>query len=202
MAVRTGRQSCGDRSVRTVEAERAKYTQVWARPEYRVQNHGLKLWETRPDVFPAGAHRLLDIGTGTGRLMGRWLDEGLDGWGLDIVDALDPTIRERYGHRLIVSSLWELKRVVPPFDVGVAADMLEHLPTEQVYASLKALSRSCRVVVAQTAEFPSVWGSQTLHLTIRGESWWREQMETIGGTVERFSVRQDRGKKHLLRWTT
>lgn len=183
-------------------SERDKYARVWADPRYRHNAWGLKLWQTRREIFPDEVHFALDVGTGHGRLMSAWRDEGIEAWGVDIVDALDDHIRRRHGRWLIKKPIWDLARI-GTFDVAVAADVLEHLPTEKVDASLKRISEVTRVLIAQTAEYPSEdWDGNPLHLTIKPCDWWAEFMTDIGGTVERLPVDANKRKIHLLKWTT
>jgi len=127
----------------------------------------------------------------------QWLKLGINAWGTDIVDVLDsPKLRMR----LIICPLWKLSagRI---FDVAVAADVLEHLPTELVDDSLAAISKSTSVLIAQNAEYDSLgWGAK-LHLTIKPAEWWMERMQGIGGTVERLElISAPKAPKHLLRW--
>ena len=137
------------------DVERDKYARVWADPRYRYNAWGLKLWCERRDIFPDTVQYALDIGCGHGRLMATWLDEGIDARGIDIVDGLDASIRAKYGNCLIVAPLWKPLKGVGPFDVAVAADVLEHLPTNKVRASLASIASVTRVLIAQTAEYPS-----------------------------------------------
>jgi 2-polyprenyl-3-methyl-5-hydroxy-6-metoxy-1,4-benzoquinol methylase len=182
------------------EVERAKYARAWADPRYRAQAHGLDLWRRERGIFPAEVRTALDVGCGHGRLMAAWLDEGIDAWGVDVVDGLDPEVRARYGHRLVVCPVWEFTSETT-FDVAVCADFLEHLPREMVDPSLHRLADYCHVVVAQTAEFPSKFLDMTLHLTVEPASWWRARMLAAGGgTVEEFPHRGRRGRKHILVW--
>ena len=181
--------------------EARKYARAWAEPRYRQVAHGLDLWRRERAVFPERVERALDVGAGHGRLMAAWIEEGIDARGVDIVDGLDPAVRRAHGDRLVLAPLWNFEWGGEPFDVGVAADMLEHLPTARVEESLRRLAACCKVVVAQTAEFPSFFMGMKLHLTVQPAEWWRERMEQIGGEVEEFPHAGGRGAKHLLRWT-
>jgi 2-polyprenyl-3-methyl-5-hydroxy-6-metoxy-1,4-benzoquinol methylase len=182
-------------------AEAAKYAHVWADPRYRNRAWGLELWRERRDLFPDVVKSGLDVGCGHGRLMAAWAAEGIDARAVDIVDGLDPDIRAKHRSRLVVTPLWDLPAREDRADVAVAADVLEHLPTEKVDDCLRAIAGNTKVLIAQTAEYPSEdWEGRPLHLTIEGFDWWAARMRAISGTVERLPHRSKR-KIHLLRWT-
>lgn len=183
------------------DVERRKYELAWTDSNYRRVAHGLALWNEQPEIFP-NFSRAIDIGCGHGRLFAHWRDNcGIDAWGLDIVDGLDPDVRELRGNRLIVMPLWHW-RATRRFDLGVAADVMEHIPTELVPRCLENIAASCDCFIAKTAEFPSRHVGGDLHPTIKPAAWWIEQMQRIGGEVEELPTSQARGKKHLLRWWT
>lgn len=186
-------------SVASEEAE--KYATAWADPRYRRNAWGLALWQSRREIFPQTVRSALDVGCGHGRLMAAWLDEGIDARGVDIADGLDDDLRASCEARLTVCPLWDYRSDMQ-FELGVAADVLEHLPEVFVGPSLEALARCCRVVVAQTAEYPSEdWEGRTLHLTLRPATWWAAKMISIGGTVEPLPIQPRAiGDVHLLRW--
>lgn len=180
------------------ESEAVKYRDAWADQRYRMKAHGLELWQRERHIFPDVVTTALDIGCGHGRLMGRWCDEGIDAYGIDIVDGRDVAVRERYGDRLTVCPIWDYD---PDrhFDLAVAADVLEHIPEEMVPQSLDRIANCTWVLIAQTAEFDSHFLGHDLHPTQRPFEWWRDQMLALGGEVTRLP-HNGAGRKHLLRW--
>lgn len=173
-------------------AEKIKYEDVWRQPGYRRKAHGLELWETRREIFPPTVRRAIDLGCGHGRLFARWRQEGIDGWGVDFAEAaLDPEIREAHGEFFRLQSLWEL--VLPgQFDLGVCADVMEHIPEEKVLKTIYEIEIYCRVAVFKIANFNSNFMGHELHPTKRPAEWWYERLVATGRPVERLEIESTR----------
>lgn len=205
------------RTLDQIEAdERAKYDAQWRKPGYRKRCHGLELWtmhKDNPDVVPKleTGERVLDIGCGTGRLMAEWMRLGFDAWGVDISElCLDDEVAKLYPFRLVVAPLWHL-RPLPDgfgFKFGICADVMEHIPTDQVPDVLEALWLSCETTLFSIANFPDrasteTGGEITLHLTLKPAEWWLEQMTTVAPGSRaghlRHAARFGR-QEHIIKW--
>lgn len=68
------------------------------------------------------------------------------------------------------------------FDMLTAFDMLEHLREDDVPSVLAEFSRVSRQFVFSISHAPSVnkWNGETLHPTVRPESWWMMQLMRAG----------------------
>jgi 2-polyprenyl-3-methyl-5-hydroxy-6-metoxy-1,4-benzoquinol methylase len=164
--------------------ERKKYNHIWKLDAYRVKCHGLNLWTQRRYLFPDDPKTAIDLGYGTGRLVRQWHDEGIDGYGVDISEnAADRQIMLDLGDHLIIGPLWDF---TPPMrcDIGVCADVLEHIPEERVDDVLRNIARSCKTAFLKIACFESHWDGLKLHMTVRDPAWWIKRVADLGGEIE------------------
>jgi len=178
-----------------LETERAKYDMAWKVPAYRVKAHGLALWQTRRDIFPDVVNSAIDLGCGHGRLFARWREEGIDGWGVDFSDnALDADHPYR-GH-FIRSSLWDMD-LAQRFDLGVCADVMEHIPEAMIRQTLDRIADHVDTAVFKIANFPSRSLGVDLHPTMRAAEWWADQLAELW-SVERLPLKTGR-EEYLFR---
>ena len=196
-------------SAHVTEREAEKYDRVWQVPEYRVRCHSLGLWRERRDLFPASFQSGIDIGCGLGRILPVWVAAGIDAWGVDLVpdrslDQPDQVMANGacLRDRVYAGSLWDW---LPPggqvFDVGVCADLMEHIPRQYVPAVLRHLAQYCRMVVFKIANFHSRSLGDELHLTRERADWWAAQMTgAMGPAVRRRSYRTTR-EEYVFTWT-
>jgi len=166
----------------TIANETEKYARVWKHPSYRRKCHSLDLWNTRRDLFPKEFESAIDIGCGLGRLIGVWRSSGIDAEGVDLVPDVcleDPALRP-YVHQ---STLWDF-HPGKVYDVGICADVMEHLPEQHIHDALRAMSGYCRRVIFKIANYPSHKLGDELHLTQRDAVWWRSVLwESMCGGV-------------------
>jgi len=179
------------------QAEAATYRQVWAVPAYRVKCHSLDLWRQRRDLFPDEVTSAIDLGCGTGRLVSAWGAEGIDGYGVDLVPdaSLDPEVDRA---RVYTAPLWDFRpgRV---FDVGVAADVMEHIPELYLDEALARIRECCRWVVFRNANIRSVVNGIDLHPIKQDADWWESRTRRImRGFVE--VLPSDAVRRYVLRW--
>lgn len=183
------------------EQEREKYSDIWDMPEYRVKCHSLDLWLYKRELFPAEFASALDIGSGLGKLFAHWNNNGVDAWAVDIVpNALTPEIAEQWGHRRVLVPLWDMVWD-RQFDIGVCADVMEHIPEEMVPKTLERIAACCGHVVFKIANFPSDSLGYRLHMTQRDADWWAEQIRAVCGTVERHKYPTQK-KEYWFTWKT
>lgn len=182
--------------------EQEKYERCWAMPEYRHACHALTLWEGRRDLFPASFASALDIGCGAGRLFTLWNEAGIDAWAFDIApNCLDPDVAAKWGHKLVVGTLWEMDWAGRRFDLGICTDVAEHWPPEHVQECLRRIGLCCDEVLFKVAHSPNQLGGEVLHLTLRPASWWIARMDALGGQAEFLGVQMRSGNEDsLIRW--
>lgn len=160
-----------------IETERSKYKRAFAKLEYRVKNHGLELWQMWRAIFPARPRTALDIGCGNGRLF-RFLNmEGIDAYGVDIVNALDEG--NPFSDKLSVQCLWQMHFALR-FDIGICADVMEHIPPNKVDDVIACIARCCNLVVFKIANYPSAFVGENLHLSLHDDAWWLAKLQQFG----------------------
>ena len=149
-------------------AEKLKYDDLWKQPVYRVKSHGLDLWTTRRDLFPAEFDSVVDLGCGHGRFFATMIKEGKNAYGVDFDPAyLDPEIREKYGDRFFAQCLWELDMPGKYFDLGVSTDVMEHIPEAHVGEAIEHMSAHCAKMIYKIACHGSKSLGHDLHPTIK-----------------------------------
>jgi hypothetical protein len=164
------------------EFEAAKYDIQWQEPWYREKCHGLALWAAHRNLFPDRVDTAIDYGSGTGRLVKMWRSIGIEAKGVDIsTKAADPDIADH----VYIGCMWEstLLSILPRFEVGICADVMEHIPPHKVEDVLTFISETCAMCVFKIANFPSVHDGRELHLTLKPRDWWERVLSQFG-TVE------------------
>ena len=176
------------------EIERAKYTEAWNHAAYRERSPGMRFLNDALDKLkPADGASFLDIGCGTGRVSAELTRRGYDVTATDIAaNACD-----EFDGPLIIAPIWDFPHLAW-FDFGFCADVMEHLPTEKVDASLACIAASCNTVYFQIANFEDhgemVGGGLHLHLTVEPMRWWLEKIRANFNEVAAW----ERPKHHIL----
>lgn len=159
----------------TLDAERDKYTRMWAVPDYRVYSPGARYARQAYYFFqPEPGDSLLDLGCGTGRASAYFATRGLN---VTLVDFVSSAV-EVVGLPFVEACLWELPDTLQA-DFTFCVDVLEHIPPERVATVLSAIRGSTRKrAFLQIATRPDKFGAaikETLHLSVHDADWWRDQ---------------------------
>ena len=172
-------------------SEASKYRLVWADPSYRVKCHSLDLWNLlRGESTPKNP---IDLGCGTGRLVKAWREEGIEGVGIDIApNAPDPDLPEDW------FTISPLQSLTGCYDLGVCADVLEHIPPEEVDVVVERICACCDELWMKIAYFNSQLRGLDLHLTMKPSEWWVKIFEQWG-KVEQVPFETHK-KEFILRW--
>lgn len=166
------------------KTERAKYETMWKIDRYRKYSPGERLVDyflSRVNV--TDLHTVIDFGCGTGRAAKKIQDKSnATVIGLDIAtNCLDKGV----DIELVECCLWEK---VPKGDVGYCTDVMEHIPPEHIDDVLQNIKDSIEgETFFQICTQPAGFGKDkglVLHMTVRGESWWKRKLE------EYFTVRE------------
>jgi 2-polyprenyl-3-methyl-5-hydroxy-6-metoxy-1,4-benzoquinol methylase len=166
--------------------ERKKYELVWQDDRYRQVCHGSRLWSEHPECFPSGFRTAIDIGCGLGLMVKTWNDLGIDAWGIDIAgNSLCPEVRKLYGYKVAISPLWQMAwQDSLHFDVGLCADVLEHIPEDRLSECLRRIANWCDHVVLKIDHEPCKFLGEDLHLILRPVEWWLDQMGAVAGSAK------------------
>ena len=174
------------------ETERAKYERVWQKDAYRQVCHSKVLWDEHRDCFPDEFDSVMDIGCGLGLMIAEWNELGKSAQGVDIAApyCLDDGVAKKYGSLVLNAAIWEM--FIPygrRLDVGVCADVMEHIPRDKVEDSLHHIAGCCKHVVFKIDHAQNSFIGETLHLTLEPVEWWLLQMRSMFGGAKATFVR-------------
>jgi 2-polyprenyl-3-methyl-5-hydroxy-6-metoxy-1,4-benzoquinol methylase len=162
----------------TALLEREKYRKIWTQvPDYRCTSPGEKQVATflKSAQWDKG-DTLIDCGAGTGRASKLLSKAGLNVLMLDITPCATD---DKIDLPLVVACLWAMP-FKQRFDWVYCCDVLEHIPTEHVDATLDNLATMTGFgAFLQIALFNDGFGrmiGQTLHLTVKPAAWWLEKI--------------------------
>ncbi len=130
-------------------------------------------------VPPGG--RVLDLGTGTGNLAGRFLERGVEVTGVDLSREMLQRAKAKYPTLETVEGHFEdLSRVQGLYDAIVSSYALHHIPDERKARVIRHLQRFLkpggRIVIADYA-FQNVQHRERVRAELLAsgrEHWWRE----------------------------
>ena len=169
--------------------EKAKYEKAWDLDSYRNKCHGENVvMNYVMKCRPKSLCSVIDFGTGTGR--GAFALHRL-GFNLSMIDiaenCLDEEVREELGDRLIVGSLWD-KLDMPRADEGFCTDVMEHLPPEHVDEAIENIMGLCDRAFFKICFVDDIGFSkaleESLHLTIKPYTWWRDKLGEYGKVTD------------------
>lgn len=161
--------------------ESEKYARMWALPAYRDFSPGEEcVGKFLEIVKPSGT--VIDFGCGTGRASLKMKAAGLD---VVLVDFTDNS-RDQAAMALPFVRCDLTKSIPLSAGYGFCADVMEHIPTDDVGTVIRNVMASAETVFFQISTVHDVMGgaiNQTLHLTVRPSEWWRETFERAGYSV-------------------
>lgn len=165
-------------------SEQEKYERMWTVKGYREHSPGEEAVPTFLEHVK-GRGDLVDIGCGTGRAGLKLRDAGFT------VTLMDFTDNSRDYEAMVLPFVKH--DVTQPFPFysyyGFCADMLEHIPTDQVRIVLRNILKGTHLAFLQISTEPDTFGAvinQDLHLTVQPGDWWKAQIEAVGGIVSWF----------------
>ena len=168
--------------------EPQKYKRMWERPEYRHYSPAQSLFPKIVAAFDASMiqKKLIDYGTGTGRMALMFQQMSVDVLALDFADnCMDPEPAAKVN--LKVCNLWEPIQIKKKADFGTCIDVMEHIPTDKVDAVLQNIASTCNKCVFHIAYEADNMGTligEPLHLTVRPASWWQQKLERFFKTIK------------------
>lgn len=127
--------------------------------------------------------KILDAGCGRGSVLRYMLDNGIDAFGIE----LSPVCVEKYLEGLPVANA----DIVTWSEGGhqyrgcISTDVMEHIPLDQIDATLAALAKLSPSVFLGIANHSSVHNGHELHVIQEGIDWWKRK---IGAHFSKVSV--------------
>lgn len=164
-------------------AERDKYRLMWDIAKYRTYSPGEEVAETFVNVSGVEAkHSVIDFGCGTGR-GGKRIHE-MTGANVHLVDFADNCLDREIALPLTIA---DLSQPIPlKADYGFCADVMEHIPPEQVEAVVKNILACVSRCFFQISLVPDAMGAligQPLHLSVHSYEWWAELFRSLGYSI-------------------
>jgi hypothetical protein len=155
----------------TEASEREKYEQILDVGAYRTISPVFEEVEKAMALLdmPDGAS-VADFGCGTGRVVKHLIRCGYDAIGVDIAgNALEEAVP------FVQAALWDLD-AMPPVEYAICTDVLEHIPTERVRDTLRAIrssvSSACYLNIDTIPDSFGVNIGKALHMTVMGHESW------------------------------
>jgi hypothetical protein len=167
--------------------ERDKYEAIWQLDEYRKVSPGLRYVDEALEALKMepGAS-IADFGCGTGRCAKWFAERGFVATGVDIAgNCLEESVT------FVQAALWDAD-ALPPVDYGFTTDVMEHIPPDQVDATLAAIHRACaKGCYFNIDTIPDSFGvfiGRTLHMTVKPAEWWEAKLRALWPNVERIRL--------------
>jgi hypothetical protein len=167
----------------TEESERAKYERIWGYEAYRRVSPGFNDLDRALTLLdPPRVARIADLGCGTGRVVKALQERGYIAIGVDITsNALEEDVP------FVRAALWDADSL-PRVDYALCTDVLEHIPTERVRDTLKAIHGAVGVACYLNIDtIPDSFGvliGEPLHMTVMGHEAWRAILKEFWSDVE------------------
>jgi len=167
--------------------ERDKYENIWTFGDYRTVSPGLRYVDEAIDhMAPEPGSSIADFGCGTGRCTKWFADRGYMAVGVDIAsNCLEEDVP------FVQSPLWDAEKL-PNVDYGFTTDVMEHIPTDKVEDTLRAIhgacAKGCYLNIDTIPDSFGVFIGQTLHMTVRPAEWWTEKLRAIWPYVKRVRL--------------
>ncbi len=163
--------------------EREKYQRMWSIPAYRIFSPGSEVAQRFLDVAsPQPGDTVADFGSGTGRASLAFAKAGL----VPLMIDFAPNCRDTDCAHLPFLE-WDLTEpILARLRFGFCADVMEHIPTDDVDKVLANIFGCAPRVFLQISTVHDNFGAainQELHLTVRSHAWWRENLSKYGEVV-------------------
>ena len=185
--------------------EKAIYKQLFDNPDYRKFSPGQFLVvDFLQQAQPKQGAHVIDIGCGVGRA--GLLLSTLGGLKVTLMDfitnGLDKEVAES-GLEFIEHDISKKFPIIAEY--GFQADVLEHIPPEQVDAVLDNMLLACKHLYVQISVVPDVFGETVghpLHLSVHPYEWWLQKFNERGCIVHYSKVTANTAIFYVTAWAT
>lgn len=161
--------------------EREKYERMWEFPAYRGHSPGARAVASFLEIAkPAPGARVADCGCGTGRAGAKLAQAGIDAVLIDFADNCRDPVAHIQDLPFVRADL--AASIPVRADYVFCADVMEHIPPEQVDAVLANLGACAPRLFLQISTRDDCCGTligETLHLSVHPHAWWREKLAAL-----------------------
>lgn len=179
--------------------ERDAYRLMWQYEAYRRVSPGEHLVDTFMEVArPAPDSNVIDFGCGTGRASIALKAKGLNPLLVDFAD----NCRDMEAILLPFFETDLAKPIPLSAPYGFCADVMEHIPPEDVTAVVNNIMASAEKVFFQISTRPDAMGAlinRPLHLSVRPAAWWCDLFERLGYLVKWAEETEDEARFYIAR---
>ncbi len=169
------------------QAEKQKYEEVWALPDYSNMSPGEQYAEKFGEICnPLSGESVIDWGSGRGA--GGIALNALYGLRSAYVDhvALEGT------PDTLIISLWDKKAGMLRADYSYCCDVMEHIPpqfTMLVAARIiQCAKKGAFFSISFAPDFFGKFVGAPLHLTVKPFTWWRDSLRELGTVVHAIDL--------------
>jgi len=162
-----------------------------------------------------GDNSLIDFGFGTAKAMRFFRNNGFYVEGVEI-SSYAIQLANQNGFRVYHVSVDNLESTFKgTFGIGFCNDVLEHLPEESVPRAIKEMAKVCHsklyISVCPTISHNKSLDGKNLHLTVKPEEWWTQQLLRVGEVEKlrfmfsrslRYEVRLNKRNSELVHYFT
>jgi len=181
----------------THQEEKKKYEKCWDTDSYRIHSPGENSLKAFKEIVkPFEFSSIVDCGSGTARAS---LVLAKEDYGITMLDitnqSMDDEVRDSVSDMVNLNffevNLWNPRDMDSHFceyDYAYCCDVMEHIPTEYVMATLQNIMNTCKTgaffyVCLVPDGFGQIIGSP-LHLTVKPFLWWRDKLAELGKVVD------------------
>ena len=142
--------------------------------------------------------KVLDVGCSIGQAVLYFKNRGVDSYGADISSVAIEKCKARGMDNCFAYPAHEMDFKDEFFDVVVCAEVLEHIPEEDIYKSIYEISRVCRsrvyLRIGLTKEnnrrydrIANKHSMKNLHVFVKSEEFWTSLLEKYFDSVVSYS---------------
>lgn len=171
----------------TEESERAKYERMWNLDAYRKVSPGFDdLDRALAALRPPKTARIADLGCGTGRVVRELFAADYNAVGVDIAsNCIDASSDIEF----VQCALWDAGKL-PSVEYALCTDVLEHIPTERVRDTLRAIHGAVGIACYLNIDtIPDALGvniGERLHMTVMSGNSWHSLLKEFWPRVEQI----------------